>query len=228
LCEQRVEGLVSVDLKPDLQEGGAKNRGFGFLEFQSHQVAGRALRYLTSPKFRLQPGAKYRTKTKWAEPMKPVDKTAAEQVKAVFVEVMPLGWDEAKLRSRFSQYGEVEGVTLAEQLTGAKRKNFAFVTFAERHAAVAAVAGAHGQPAGGDDDGGGESCVLQVRTAAPPAACVVLSLPRSRTESIGFNMDVPRPLIREERMRAGGTAGDVGKAAIRAQGEEPARWPQGW
>jgi len=207
LCEQRVEGLVSADLKPDLQEGGpAKNRGFGFLEFQSHQVAGRALRYLTSPKFRLQPGAKYRTKTKWAEPMKPVDKTAAEQVKAVFVEVMPLGWDEAKLRSRFAPYGQVETVTLAEQLTGAKRKNFAFVAFAERHAALAAVAGAHGQPAGGDDDGGGESCVLQVRTAATPAACVVLSLSRSRTEPTAFQMGAPRPLIRKER-EAGGRDG---------------------
>lgn len=206
MCEQRVEGLVSADLKPDLQEGGAKNRGFGFLEFQSHQVAGRALRYLTSPKFRLQPGAKYRTKTKWAEPMKPVDKTAAEQVKAVFVEVMPLGWDEAKLRSRFAPYGEVESITLAEQLTGAKRKNFAFVSFTARHAALAAVAGAHGQPAGGGDDGG-ESCVLQVRTAAPPAACVVVfSLPRSRMESTAFHMGVPRPLIREER-EAGGRDG---------------------
>jgi hypothetical protein len=43
-------------------------------------VAGRGLRKMSSPKFRLVPNAKYRAKVKWAEPMKPVDKSAAEQV----------------------------------------------------------------------------------------------------------------------------------------------------
>lgn len=32
------------------------------------------------------------------------------------MEVMPAGWDEAKLRARFAQYGEVDNVTLADQL----------------------------------------------------------------------------------------------------------------
>jgi RNA recognition motif-containing protein len=56
-------------------------------------------------------------------------------VKAVFVEGVPISWDEAKMKEIFKKYGKIEHVVLSRDLRS-KRNDFAFVHYTTHEAAV--------------------------------------------------------------------------------------------
>ena len=52
---------------------------------------------------------------------------------------MPSGWNETKLKELFRKYGEVDRVMMARNNPKSKRKDFAFVNFSTRDAALASI-----------------------------------------------------------------------------------------
>jgi len=61
------------------------------------------------------------------------------QVKSVFVDGMPPSWDEEKVKEHFSKYGAIERIVLARNMLSAKRKDFGFVNYIDRDAALACI-----------------------------------------------------------------------------------------
>lgn len=61
------------------------------------------------------------------------------QVKSVFVDGMPPTWDEEKVKEHFEKFGEIERIVLARNMLSAKRKDFGFVNYLERDAAMACI-----------------------------------------------------------------------------------------
>jgi RNA recognition motif-containing protein len=52
---------------------------------------------------------------------------------------MPSGWNEAKLKQLFGKYGEIDRIMMAKNNPKSKRKDFAFVNFSTRDAALASI-----------------------------------------------------------------------------------------
>eukprot|EP00959_Pyramimonas_sp_CCMP1952_P400737 8397297-Pyramimonas_sp.AAC.1 len=52
---------------------------------------------------------------------------------------MPVDWEEDAIRERFEKYGPLEKVVLAKNMLKAKRKDFGFLTYETREAALAAI-----------------------------------------------------------------------------------------
>lgn len=61
------------------------------------------------------------------------------KVKSVYAEYLPSSWDEEKVTDYFKKFGEIENVALARNLRSSKRKDFAFVNFTTREAALACI-----------------------------------------------------------------------------------------
>jgi RNA recognition motif-containing protein len=62
-------------------------------------------------------------------------------VTTLFIDHLPLAWDEDKIRKYLKQYGSIEKIELARNTPGAKRRDFSFVTFDTHDNAVACVEG---------------------------------------------------------------------------------------
>lgn len=62
-----------------------------------------------------------------------------KQVKSVFVDGMPAEWDDQKLKEHFGKHGDIVRIVLAKNIPRSKRRDFAFINFATRDAAVAAI-----------------------------------------------------------------------------------------
>lgn len=80
-------------------------------------------------------------KVAFAEPLREPDPDVMAQVKSVFVDGFPPHWDEDQVREHFKGYGEIARVSLARNMSTAKRKDFGFVDFSTHEAAVACVDG---------------------------------------------------------------------------------------
>lgn len=131
-----ITGLEEVTLMEDPQHEGM-NRGFAFVEFREHKDALSAWRKLQTPEAMF--GLDRSAKVAWAQPLNEPDEETMSQVKSVFVDGMPPAWTEDQLQLHFGKFGEIERVVLARNMTAAKRKDFGFVNFKARDAAVAAI-----------------------------------------------------------------------------------------
>lgn len=63
------------------------------------------------------------------------------QVKSVFLDGLSANWDEEYVKEQLKKYGEIEKVELARDMPTAKRKDFAFVCFTTRDAALSCIEG---------------------------------------------------------------------------------------
>ena len=68
-----------------------------------------------------------------------VPKCSCMQVKSVFLDGLPASWDETDVYEHFKKYGEIENVQLARNMPTAKRKDFGFIGFRTREAAMACI-----------------------------------------------------------------------------------------
>ncbi|XP_072525847.1 RNA-binding protein 47 isoform X2 [Salminus brasiliensis] len=107
-----------------------KNRGFAFVEYESHRAAAMARRKLMPGRIQLWG---HQIAVDWAEPEIDVDEDVMETVKILYVRNLMIETSEETLRQTFSQFnpGCVERVK--------KIRDYAFIHFTSRDDAVVAM-----------------------------------------------------------------------------------------
>jgi len=80
-------------------------------------------------------------KVAFADPIREPDPEIMAQVKSVFINGLPLHWDEDNVRERLKSYGEIVKIVLARKMSTSKRKDYGFVDFSTHEAALACVDG---------------------------------------------------------------------------------------
>ena len=121
--------------------GGTNNRGFVFVEYETHALAARALNQLkkcsVSEVWSSASASTRRLSVDWAIPEMDVSNHQMKHVKVAFVRRLTVDTTEEELDCLFSMWGEVERVK--------KLKDFAFVHMESHDAAMRAVKALDGQ-----------------------------------------------------------------------------------
>ena len=117
-------GLMEVIIysSPDDKK---KNRGFCFLEYESHKAASLAKRRLGTGRIKVW-GCDIIVD--WADPQEEPDEQTMSKVKVLYVRNLTQEITEEKLKEAFEAYGKVERVK--------KIKDYAFIHFEDRENAV--------------------------------------------------------------------------------------------
>uniref|UniRef100_M3YQA5 RRM domain-containing protein n=1 Tax=Mustela putorius furo TaxID=9669 RepID=M3YQA5_MUSPF len=132
------EGLVDVILyhQPDDKK---KNQGFCFLEYEDYKSAAQARCWLMSGKVKV-----WNVVTvEWADPVEEPDPEVMAKVKVLFVRSLATMVTEEILEKSFSEFGKLERVK--------KLKDYAFVHFEDRGAAVKAMDEMNGKETEGEE-----------------------------------------------------------------------------
>ncbi|RVW90343.1 Heterogeneous nuclear ribonucleoprotein Q [Vitis vinifera] len=120
-----------------------RNRGFAFLELETNKDAQLAYKKLQKKDIF---GKHQNIKVAWAEPLNEPDEDEMLKVKTVYAEYIPSSWEEEKVRDCFKKFGEIESVVLARNLRSSKRKDFAFVKYTTREAALECIESFNREP----------------------------------------------------------------------------------
>jgi len=125
------DGVVDAIVYPSITDK-TKNRGFAFVEFESHRAAAMARRKLLPGRVQLwgQPIA-----VDWAEPEQDVDEDIMAKVRILYVRNLMLSTTEETLEAQFS--GAVGKENCIERVK--KLKDFAFIHFKDRADALQAL-----------------------------------------------------------------------------------------
>jgi len=121
------DGLVEVFIY-SYPDGMKLNRGFCFLEYESHSAASVAKKRLGSKKIKVW-GCEIIVD--WADPQEDPDEEVMSQVKVLYCRNLPFWATEDNLKESFEKFGCLERVK--------KIKNYAFVHFEVRENAVEAM-----------------------------------------------------------------------------------------
>ncbi|XP_076259466.1 synaptotagmin binding cytoplasmic RNA interacting protein isoform X3 [Rhynchophorus ferrugineus] len=142
-------GLIEVIIysSPDDKK---KNRGFCFLEYESHKAASLAKRRLGTGRIKVW-GCDIIVD--WADPQEEPDEQTMSKVKVLYVRNLTQEITEEKLKETFEAYGKVERVK--------KIKDYAFIHFEDRENAVKAMEELDGKEMGGSN--------IEVSLAKPPS-----------------------------------------------------------
>jgi len=142
-------GLTEVIIYSSPNEN-KKNRGFCFLEYESHKAASLAKRRLGTGRIKVW-GCDIIVD--WADPQEEPDQETMSKVKVLYVRNLTQDVSEEKLKEMFEPHGKVERVK--------KIKDYAFVHFDDRDSAVKAMDDLNGKEIGGAH--------LEVSLAKPPS-----------------------------------------------------------
>jgi len=147
---KRTDGLVEVIVYGSADNPKQKNRGFAFLEYETHKQASNAKRKLQAghPKF-----WQCDVIVDWADPMEEPDEDTMSKVKVLYVRNLTSDVTEDMLKEKFAEFGKVERVK--------KIKDYGFVHFEERDDAIKAMDGLAGQKIG--------SLEVNISLAKPPS-----------------------------------------------------------
>lgn len=107
---------------------GDQNRGFCFLEFESHDAARKAKRKLEQDPKRIFTNAVF---VDWADPLETPSDEIMENVRVLYVKNIHESVTEMQLEQVFSPFGEIQRVK--------RIKNFAFIHFLHRNDALNAM-----------------------------------------------------------------------------------------
>lgn len=145
----RTAGLVEVIIysSPDDKK---KNRGFCFLEYESHKAASLAKRRLSSGRLKVW-GCEIIVD--WADPQEEPDDDTMSKVKVLYIRNLTQATSEDMLKSSFEEYGKVERVK--------KIKDYAFIHYENRDDAVKAMNTLQGSDLGG--------AFMEISLAKPPS-----------------------------------------------------------
>ncbi|XP_071315990.1 probable RNA-binding protein 46 isoform X2 [Trachinotus anak] len=123
------DGVVDVIMYPSSTDK-SRNRGFAFVEYESHKAAAMARRKLIPGTFQLWG---HSIQVDWAEPEKDVDEEVMQRVRVLYVRNLMLSTSEETLRQEFSRFkpGSVERVK--------KLTDYAFIHYRCRDDAVTAL-----------------------------------------------------------------------------------------
>ncbi|EPQ04123.1 Putative RNA-binding protein 46 [Myotis brandtii] len=129
------EGVVDVIVYPSATDK-TKNRGFAFVEYESHRAAAMARRKLIPGTFQLWG---HTIQVDWADPEKEVDEETMQRVKVLYVRNLMISTAEETIKAEFNKFkpGAVERVK--------KLRDYAFVHFFNREDAVAAMSVMNGK-----------------------------------------------------------------------------------
>ncbi|NXL52370.1 RBM46 protein, partial [Podilymbus podiceps] len=129
------EGVVDVIVYPNATDK-TKNRGFAFVEYESHRAAAMARRRLIPGTFQLWG---HTIQVDWADPEKEVDEETMQRVKVLYVRNLMISTTEDTIKAEFNKFkpGIVERVK--------KLRDYAFVHFFHREDAVAAMSVMNGK-----------------------------------------------------------------------------------
>uniref|UniRef100_A0A7N6BY70 APOBEC1 complementation factor n=1 Tax=Anabas testudineus TaxID=64144 RepID=A0A7N6BY70_ANATE len=137
LCEMRkvTDGVVDVIVYPSAADK-TKNRGFAFVEYESHRAAAMARRKLLPGRIQLWGHA---IAVDWAEPEVEVDEDTMATVKILYVRNLMLQTTEETIEKEFNSLkpGAVERVK--------KIRDYAFVHFTQREDAISAMNALNGK-----------------------------------------------------------------------------------
>ncbi|KAK0072567.1 hypothetical protein PV325_011164, partial [Microctonus aethiopoides] len=126
-----------------------KNRGFCFLEYESHKSASLAKRRLSTGRIKVW-GCDIIVD--WADPQEEPDEQTMAKVRVLYVRNLTQDCSEEKIKECFEQFGKIDRVK--------KIKDYAFVHFEDRDNAVKAMRELHGKEIGGSH--------IEVALAKPP------------------------------------------------------------
>ncbi|KAI3498578.1 hypothetical protein L1887_34354 [Cichorium endivia] len=135
LKDYGVEGLEKITLVSDSQHEGI-SRSFAFLEFSGHPDAMLAYKRLQKPDA-IFGHPERSVKVAFAEP----DPEFLKEIKCVFVDGLAPHWDEDIVREHLKEYGSIDKVMLARNMSTAKRKDVGFIDFDTHEAALACIDG---------------------------------------------------------------------------------------
>ncbi|CAH1786758.1 unnamed protein product [Owenia fusiformis] len=131
------EGVVDVIVYPSAQDK-SKNRGFAFVEYESHRSAAMARRKLIPGRIQLWG---HQIAVDWAEPEQEVDEEVMKNVKILYVRNLMLTTTEETLEEVFTKAAGNDGCV--ERVK--KIRDYAFVHFRERQDAITAMHQLNGQ-----------------------------------------------------------------------------------
>lgn len=134
---KRTDGLVEVIVYGMADNQKQKNRGFAFLEYETHKQASNAKRKLQAghPKF-----WQCDVIVDWADPLEEPDDDTMSKVKVLYVRNITSDVTEDMLKEAFGAHGKVERVK--------KIKDYGFVHFEEREDAIKAMDALNGNKLG--------------------------------------------------------------------------------
>lgn len=146
---KRTEGLVDVIVYWSADDAKQKNRGFAFLEYESHKAASAAKRKLQNghPKF-----WQCEVIVDWADTVEEPDEETMAKVKVLYVRHLTSDVTEETLKETFAEHGKVERVK--------RIKDYGFVHFEERDDAIKAMEALNGEKIG--------NLSIEVSLAKPP------------------------------------------------------------
>ncbi|XP_069031659.1 probable RNA-binding protein 46 [Embiotoca jacksoni] len=123
------DGVVDVIVYSSSSDK-SRNRGFAFVEYESHKAAAMARRKLIPGSFQLWGQS---IQVDWAEPEKDVDEEVMQRVRVLYVRNLMAHTSEETLRQEFSRFkpGSVERVK--------KLSDYAFIHYYSRSDALAAL-----------------------------------------------------------------------------------------
>ncbi|XP_052800784.1 probable RNA-binding protein 46 isoform X2 [Mya arenaria] len=134
--KQVTEGVTDVIVYPSAMDK-TKNRGFAFVEYESHRAAAMARRKLIPGRIQLWG---HQIAVDWAEPEQDVDEDVMNKVKILYVRNLMISTTEETLMKAFTQAAGQEGVI--ERVK--KCKDYAFIHFRDRDLALKALNGMNG------------------------------------------------------------------------------------
>jgi len=127
-----------------------KNRGFAFLQYDTHKAASLAKRRLATGRIKVW-GCDIIVD--WADPQEEPDHDTMSKVKVLYVRNLKSDITEEELKEKFEPYGKIERVK--------KIKDYGFVHFEERDNAVKAMEDLNGQKLGETE--------MEISLAKPPS-----------------------------------------------------------
>lgn len=142
-----VEGLQDVIIYNVPDDPKKKNRGFTFLDFDSHKSAAAAKKRLSTCRvFGCD------IIIDWADPLEEPDEETMSKVKVLYVRNLKSDVSEAMLRTAFEVHGTIEKVK--------KVKDYGFIHFTDRDGALHALEALNGAKIGESE--------MQISLAKPP------------------------------------------------------------
>jgi len=147
--KKHTDGLVDVIIYSSPDDPKKKNRGFAFLEYDSHKSASMAKHRIGSGWTRVW-GCDIIVD--WADPLEEPDEETMSKVKVLYVRNLKSDVTDDQLRERFEAFGKVERVK--------KVKDYGFVHFETREHALKAMEELNGTKIGDSD--------MQISLAKPP------------------------------------------------------------
>uniref|UniRef100_A0A8C1W680 Probable RNA-binding protein 46 n=1 Tax=Cyprinus carpio TaxID=7962 RepID=A0A8C1W680_CYPCA len=175
------EGVVDVIVYPSAMDR-MKNRGFAFVEYESHKAAAMARRKLIPGTFQLWG---HTIQVDWAEPEKELDEETMQRVRVLYVRNLMLSTTEETLRSEFSRMkpGSVERVK--------KLTDYAFIHFYNREDTLTALESMNGKVIDGSPVESRDDMTIGLGTGAVSDGLTVrpVSLPPHLSSPYAVDLD---------------------------------------